>query len=154
MSFRSAGGNLSIDMPTLGPVLIVRVLQVSHVDSMMPCGFELSPACCADPRPRSRNRACLPAVFRIGVNSSSAGGLGVQNCCNRAVREYTYPRRGLMAAAVLSSARYAPNHCVEQWSGKSQHHAHCRTVRRDKCFLVRNMTMSPGLQGADETVGK
>src|SRR5580658_2180786 len=77
---------------------------------------------------------------------------GVQNFCTAPCGKYTYPRRGLMLAAV--SAHAVPAGIMASSSGSAMTApAPLRTVRRDRCFLVRNMAWSPVL-GRSTQVGR
>ena len=67
---------------------------------------------------------------------------GVQNFCTAPCGKYTKPRRVLTAAAVCAHAVCAG--IIASSSGSAMvAPAPFRTVRRDRCFLVRNMA---GLQ--------
>src|SRR5690606_14239306 len=91
--------------------------------------------------------------LRMGENLKSRPvPSGVQNFCTAPWGKYTKPRRGLMAAAVFASAVCAGIIASSNGSAIAAP-APCRTVRRERCFLVRNMALASRPSGNGRNVG-
>src|SRR6185295_5173004 len=73
---------------------------------------------------------------------------GIQNFSTAPCGMYTKPRRGWMAAAVFAKAVLAG--IIASNSGSEMATpAPFRSVRRERCFLVRNMSLASSHQRAD-----
>src|SRR5690606_30691049 len=116
---------------------------LSQVSSMIPWGFELSP-------PLLRRPLTTVTCSRSGARGSRMNGnskflptwAGSHSSCSAPCGKYTKPRQGRAAAAVFASA--VPAGIIASSNGSAiEAPAPCNSVRRDKCFRVRNIASPP-----------
>src|SRR5687768_14305782 len=107
---------------------------------MMPCGLALSPPLLRRPLTTVTYSRCGSSGLRMNGKSKSRPVLvGVHSSCSAPCGKYTKPRRGCGAAAVCAHA--VPAGIMASSSGSAMvAPAPLRTVRRDRCFLNRNIS--------------
>ena len=138
---RDDGGDLvDRDANACLRVAQARVDAVEPVSSMMPCGLELSPSLVA--QTADDGHVLAHGFERLENEREVEIATGLRRrpfVLSAPCGKYMKPRRGLDAATVCASA--VPAGIMASSNGRAiVAPAPLRTVRRDRCFFVKNIT--------------